>query len=63
MQFLKLKEHYLKVLHLYHSWHIYHLPNGTYFDGKIIGTAENGQLLVEDIEANVLKFANKEIIF
>ncbi len=61
--FSTINDQYLKVLYLYQSWHIYKLPDGTYLDGKIMGTDDNGLLIVEDAEARRHKFANKEIIF
>ncbi len=61
--FNTIKERYLSVLYLYQSWHIFQLPNGTYLDAKIIGVDELGNLLLEDLESNHLKFGNKEIIF
>lgn len=62
-QYNTLNELYLKALYLYQSWHIYQLPDGTYFDGKITGINETGELLIEDLNAQVLKFSNKQIIF
>lgn len=54
---------YLEVLYLYQSWHIFRTPEGNYFDGKIIGIDEAGQLIIEDTEAHIHKFGNKQIIF
>jgi biotin-(acetyl-CoA carboxylase) ligase len=62
-QFLNIKDQYLKVLYLHQQWHIYKLPDGTHLEGKIIGFDDDGLLIIEDLEAQIHKFANKEIIF
>jgi BirA family biotin operon repressor/biotin-[acetyl-CoA-carboxylase] ligase len=62
-QFLNIKDEYLKVLYLHQQWHIYKLPDGTHLEGKIIGFDDDGLLIIEDLEAQIHKFANKEIIF
>jgi BirA family biotin operon repressor/biotin-[acetyl-CoA-carboxylase] ligase len=61
--FKLLKHDYLEVLYLYQSWHIYHTSEGKYLDGKIIGTNDIGQLLIQDLNDQVHLFGNKEIIF
>jgi BirA family biotin operon repressor/biotin-[acetyl-CoA-carboxylase] ligase len=62
-QYDSLNDQYLKALYLSQSWHIYKLPDGTYFDGKIIGINEIGELLIEDLDGDLRKFGHKEIIF
>jgi hypothetical protein len=39
------------------------LPNGNLLKGKIIGVADNGQLIIEDDAGFILHFGNKEIAF
>lgn len=62
-QFALIKANYLEVLYLHQSWHIYQTNDGNYLDGKIIGTNEIGQLLLEDLNGNIHTFGNKEIKF
>ncbi|HRG60221.1 MAG TPA: biotin--[acetyl-CoA-carboxylase] ligase, partial [Bacteroidia bacterium] len=62
-QFALIKSNYLEVLYLHQSWHIYQTKDGNYLDGKIIGTNEIGQLLLEDLNGNIHTFGNKEIKF
>jgi BirA family biotin operon repressor/biotin-[acetyl-CoA-carboxylase] ligase len=59
----QLKKHYLEELYLFQSWHNYQTPEGNCFEGKIIGVNDQGQLLVEDLEANQRLYNNKEIAF
>lgn len=59
----QLKTQYLEQLYLSQSWHIYQAASGHYFDGKIIGVDDDGLLLLENLDGQVLTFNNKEIIF
>lgn len=59
----QLKQQYLEVLYLYHQQHQFTLPNGNLLKGKIVGVADNGQLIIEDDAGFILHFGNKEIAF
>jgi biotin-(acetyl-CoA carboxylase) ligase len=59
----QLKKQYIEVLYLYQHQHRFTLPNGNLLKGKIVGVADNGQLLIEDDAGFILHFGNKEIAF
>lgn len=61
--FSLLHNDYLNALYLFQSWHIFQTSDGQYLDGKIIGTNEQGQLLITDVNNEIHKFGNKEIQF
>lgn len=61
--FSSLSTDYHQALYLLGEAHTYKLPNGTSFEGTILGVSPNGELSVEDNTGKVRKFLFKEIIF
>ena len=58
-----LHERYNSLLYRLDKWHTYALPSGERFSAKILGTAPNGALRLEDTEGKTKDYLFKEIEF
>ena len=58
-----LHERYNGLLYRLNEWHTYALPSGEKFRAKIVGTAPNGALRLEDEEGKTKDYLFKEVEF
>ena len=58
-----LHERYNALLYRKNEYHIYALPSGEKFSAKILGTAPNGALRLEDTESKTKDYLFKEVEF
>jgi hypothetical protein len=58
-----LHERYNSLLYRLNEYHIYALPSGEKFSAKILGTALNGALRLEDEKGQAKDYLFKEIEF
>lgn len=58
-----LHERYNSLLYRLNEYHTYALPNGEKFQAKILGTAPNGALLLEDERGKAKDYLFKEVEF
>ena len=58
-----LHERYNSLLYRLNEWHTYALPSGERFSAKILGTAPNGALQLEDTESKTKDYLFKEVEF
>ena len=58
-----LHERYNSLLYRLNEWHTYALPSGERFDAKILGTASNGALCLENKNGKFKDYLFKEIEF
>jgi BirA family biotin operon repressor/biotin-[acetyl-CoA-carboxylase] ligase len=58
-----LHERYNSLLYRLNEWHTYALPSGERFSAKILGTAPNGALRLEDEKGNTKDYLFKEVEF
>ncbi len=58
-----LHQRYNSLLYRLNEWHTYALPSGERFSAKILGTAPNGALRLEDTESKTKDYLFKEIEF
>ena len=56
-------EDYNSLLYRRDEWHTYALADGTRFEGRIIGVAEQGELRIETKEGKIEQFLFKEVEF
>jgi len=58
-----LHERYNALLYRLNEYHTYALPSGERFDAKILGTASNGALRLEDKQGKIKDYLFKEVEF
>ena len=58
-----LHERYNSLLYRLAEWHTYALPSGERFEAKILGTASNGALCLEDKNGKIKDYLFKEVEF
>ena len=58
-----LHERYNSLLYRLNEWHTYALPSGERFSAKILGTAPNGALRLEDEQGKTKDYLFKEVEF
>ena len=58
-----LHKRYNELLYRLNEWHTYALPSGEKFSAKILGTAPNGALRLEDKEGEIKDYLFKEVEF
>ena len=58
-----LHERYNSLLYRLNEWHTYALPSGERFSAKILGTAPNGALRLEDEKGQAKDYLFKEVEF
>lgn len=60
---VELHDRYNSLLYRLNEYHTYALPSGERFSAKILGTASNGALRLEDAEGNTKDYLFKEVEF
>jgi BirA family biotin operon repressor/biotin-[acetyl-CoA-carboxylase] ligase len=60
---VEIHDRYNALLYRKNEYHTYALPSGEKFRAKILGTAPNGALRLEDAEGNTKDYLFKEVEF